>query len=230
MFSTWSVTKTAEPDDRPGRRAHHLDDDRSRIDSTVAAGDVSGARVDDRPFRTELVSLTTSQGTCSRSERAAISGACSPVRSVTVTAVTRATHVGDVVNCVRVGSEEIESDYLNNTACAAAQVIGDPPPILDRCRSLVVSPRLLRAARESIVLVTARNLLGRPLAGVGVRARGAGVAALAGRTHGESPASSSRRRGSASSASEASGRGRGPSRPTGARRASACCHLGNRPR
>ena len=33
--------------------------------STVAAGDVSGARVDDRPFRMEMVSLTTSQGTCS---------------------------------------------------------------------------------------------------------------------------------------------------------------------
>ena len=42
-----------------------------------------------------------------------------PGASVTVTAVTRATQVGDVVNCVEVGSEEIESDYLNNTACGA---------------------------------------------------------------------------------------------------------------
>jgi len=102
-----------------------------------------------------------------------------PGASATVTAVTRATQVGEVVNCVRVRSEEIESDYLNNTACALVRVIGDLPPLLVRCRSLVAAPTLLRAARESVVLATARNLLGRPLAGVLIRARGAGVNYLA---------------------------------------------------
>ena len=147
--------------------------------STVVAADVSGARVVERPFRMELVSLTTSQGTCSPAGGCNL-GRLLPGGSVTVTAVTKATQVGEVVNCVRVGSEEIESDYLDNTACAVAHATGDAPPILDRCRSLVVSPRLLRAARESIVLVTARNLLGRPLADVSVLARGPGVRALDG--------------------------------------------------
>jgi uncharacterized repeat protein (TIGR01451 family) len=145
-------------------------------ESEVNAADVNGARVDDRPLRTQLVSLTTTQGTCT------VGGGCQlgrllPGASVTITAVTRATQVGEVVNCVRVGSEEIESDYLDNTACALLRVIGDQPPVLDRCRSLVASPRLLRAGRESVVLTVARDLLGRPLAGVRVLARGAGVEA-----------------------------------------------------
>ena len=79
----------------------------------------------------------------------------------------------------QVGSEEIESDYLNNTACALARVTGNPPAVVDRCGSLVVSPRVLVASRESVVLTRARTLLGRPLAGILVRAKGAGVAASA---------------------------------------------------
>ncbi len=147
-------------------------------ESSVEAADVNGARVDDRPYGIRLLSLTTSQGVCTIGAGCAL-GRLPPGDSVTVTAVTRATQVGDAVNCVEVGSEEIESDYLNNTACALARVTGNPPPVADRCGSLVASPGLLRAARESVVLATARNLVGRPLAGVLVRARGAGVEASA---------------------------------------------------
>jgi uncharacterized repeat protein (TIGR01451 family) len=147
--------------------------------STVAVADVSGARVVDRLFGMEMVSLTTSQGTCSPPDGCNL-GRLHPGGSVTVTAVTKATQVGEVVNCVRVGSEEIESSYLNNTACAVAHVTGRAAPILDGCRSLFATPRLLRAERESIVLVTAHDLLGRPLAGVSILARGPGVRALDG--------------------------------------------------
>ena len=69
--------------------------------STVVAADVSGARVVDRPFRMELVSLTTSPGTCSPPDRCNL-GRLLPGGSVTVTAVTKATQAGEVVNCVGV--------------------------------------------------------------------------------------------------------------------------------
>ena len=146
--------------------------------SSVEAADVNGARADDRPYGMRVLSLTTSQGVCTIGAGCAL-GRLLPGGSVTVTAVTRATQVGDVVNCVEVGSEEIESDYLNNTACALARVIGNPPPAVDRCGSLVVSPRVLVASRESVVLTRARTLLGRPVAGILVRAKGAGVVASA---------------------------------------------------
>ena len=89
----------------------------------------------------------------------------------------RGDRVGVVVDIVRVGSEEIESSYRNNVAAALARVIGPltPPVPTGMCRTLTASPRLLENGRSSVVRVTARNRLGRPLAGLPVRARGAGV-------------------------------------------------------
>jgi len=142
--------------------------------SSVDAADVQGLKINESSFRTELVSLTTSQGTCTSNPPSCDLGFIAAGASVTITAVTRATGVGDVVNCVRATSEEAESNMINNDACAIARVVGRAP-IFDRCRELVVAPKLLRAGREAVVLATARNLVGRPLAGVRVLARGAGV-------------------------------------------------------
>jgi uncharacterized repeat protein (TIGR01451 family) len=150
--------------------------------STVEATDVNAVKVDDpRSFRSQLVSLTSSQGTCGI-DPARRTGGCDfgrlpPGGSATVTVVTRNKLLGEVVNIVRVSSEEIESDYLNNTASALIRVIGEfrPRRGLGECRSLTVLQRALQAGRTSVVLVTARNRLGQPLRGVTIRARGAGL-------------------------------------------------------
>ena len=144
--------------------------------STVAAADVNGLRVDDSSLdRTRLISLRPSQGTC-RPFTCRL-GRLAPGASATVTAITEARRVGLAVDIVRVGSEEHESNYLNNVAGALARIIGPltPPTLLDRCRTLTAAPRLLESGRSSVVRVTARNRLGRPLARISVQARGAGV-------------------------------------------------------
>jgi hypothetical protein len=148
--------------------------------SSVEAADVNGLKLDDpRSFRTRLISLRASQGTC-RPYTCDL-GRLAPGASATVTAVTQATQVGVVVDVVRVGSEEIESNYRNNVAAALARVNGPltPPAGLGICRTLTAEPRFLRSGRSSVVRVTARDRLGRALANHVVRARGAGVDARA---------------------------------------------------
>jgi hypothetical protein len=95
-----------------------------------------------------------------------------------VVAVTQATQVGVVANVVRVASEEAESNYRNNVAAALARVIGPlaPPVALRVCRTLTAEPRALQSGRTSVVRVTARNRVGKPLSGIPVRVLGAGVA------------------------------------------------------
>ena len=149
--------------------------------SSVEAADVNGLKVaDPRSFRTRLISLKASQGTC-RPYTCNL-GRLAPGASATVVAVTEATQVGVVVNIVRVWSEEIESNYRNNVAAALARVVGPfrpprPPTPLGACRTLVASPRSLQARRASIVRLTAYDRRGRPRAGVAVAAAGAGTAA-----------------------------------------------------
>ena len=144
--------------------------------SSVAAADVNGVKVDDpRSFRTRLISLRASQGTC-RPYTCDL-GRLAPGASATVTAVTEATGEGVVANVVRVSSEEAESNYRNNIAAAIAQVVGrlTPPVVQSRCDTLTVAPRVLQNRRSSVVLLTARNGRGQPLAGLRVHVRGPGV-------------------------------------------------------
>jgi hypothetical protein len=86
-----------------------------------------------------------------------------------------------IVNTVRVGSEEQESNYLNNTASAIARVIGPLQPPAGggvagattmACRTLTAEPRKLQVGTTSVVLATARNLFGTPLRGVSVQMLG----------------------------------------------------------
>src|SRR5262249_61252141 len=83
-------------------------------------------KVNDFSHRSEVLSITPSQGTCAA--RTCDLGRLAPGASATITGVTRATHVGVIVNTVRVGSEEQGSNYLNNTASASARVTGAPRP------------------------------------------------------------------------------------------------------
>ena len=149
-------------------------------DSDVDAADVNGLKVNDpRSFRTKLVSLKSSQGTCV--PFTCDLGRLAPGASATVTAVTQATQVGVVVDVVRVASEEIESNYRNNVAAALVRVIGPltPPTPANTCKILVAEPRVLEARRSSIVRLTARDARGNPVSGVTVRAAGAGASGKA---------------------------------------------------
>ena len=69
--------------------------------SPVAAADVNVVKVSERPYRTTLVSVRSSQGTCSRTS--CDLGRLAPGASATITAVTRATQIGEILNVVRVG-------------------------------------------------------------------------------------------------------------------------------
>ena len=100
--------------------------------SSVAAADVNGLKVNDpRSFRTSLISMKSSQGTCR--PYVCNLGRLAPGASATVVAVTRALRIGPVVDIVRVGSEEIESNYHNNVASALVRVVGPfrPPKTSD---------------------------------------------------------------------------------------------------
>jgi hypothetical protein len=140
---------------------------------------VNVVKVSERSYRAKLVSVTPSQGTCSLTS--CDLGRLGPGASATITAVTLATQIGEILNVVRVGSEEQESDYLNNTASNLVRIIGpfSPPPQKPACRTLGAAPKQLHAGRTSIVLTTARNRFGAPVPGVTVHVRGPGVSGRA---------------------------------------------------
>jgi hypothetical protein len=143
--------------------------------SPVPASDVNVVKVSERAYRSKLISVTPSQGTCALTE--CNLGRLAPGASATITAVTQATEVGEILNVVRVGSEEQEDDYLNNTASNIVRVVDPfrPPQQQVVCRTLGAAPHVLRPGTTSIVLVKARSRFGTPVAGVVVHARGPGV-------------------------------------------------------
>ena len=122
--------------------------------------------------------MKPSQGSCNL--RSCSLGRLAPGGSATITIVTQATEAGVVLNVVRVHSEEQESNYANNTASALARVTeahveAAHVAVLASCRTLVAAPTQLRAGSTSVVLATARNHAGRPIANLPVSALGAGV-------------------------------------------------------
>jgi uncharacterized repeat protein (TIGR01451 family) len=148
--------------------------------STVAAADVNVVKVNDFSGLSEVLSITPSQGTCA--VRTCDLGRLAPGASATIIGVTRATHIGVIVNTVRVSSEEQESDYLNNTASAIARVIGPLRPpggggvaAAVVCHTLTAMPNRLQAGSTWVVLTTARDLFGRPVRGLAVRMSGLGL-------------------------------------------------------
>jgi hypothetical protein len=147
--------------------------------SSVAAADVNVVRVSEHAYRTKVLSVTPSQGTCTLA--GCDLGRLAPGSSATITAVTLANQLGEILNVVRVGSEEDESDYLNNVASNIVRVIGlfRPPQQPLICRTLGVAPKQLEVGTTSVVLAKARNRFGAPVAGVTVHARGPGVSGQA---------------------------------------------------
>jgi hypothetical protein len=147
--------------------------------SAVDAHDVDVVKVNDRSYHTKLLSLKPSHGSCG--ETSCSLGEIAPGHSVTITAVTLATKIGLIVNVVRVGSEEKEGDYLNNTASAVARVIGPfrPQPKDPGCRSLAAVPRKLRVGTTTIVVTTARNRFGARVPGITVHLQASGISQTA---------------------------------------------------
>lgn len=146
-------------------------------ESSVAAADVNVVKVNDFSHRSKILSITPSQGSCA--SRSCDLGRLAPGASATITALTRATHVGVATNVVRIGSEEQESNYLNNTAAAIARVVAPPPAggvagagVATRCYTLTALPRRLAAGTTSVIVALARNRLGKPLSGLSVQLGG----------------------------------------------------------
>ena len=190
--------------------------------SSVAAADVNGLKLDDpRSYRTKPISLRASQGTC-RPFTCNL-GRLAPGASATVTAVTEATQVGVVVDIVRVDSEEIESNYRNNVAAALARVIRPltPPAPANICRTLTAAPSVLQSGRSSVVRLTARNRLGKPMSNVAVRASGARVVGVIAKR--ATPRRSVRPVSTRTSCTSLRVRGHSPRGALDAGRCSACC-------
>jgi len=151
--------------------------------SPIAAADVNVARISELTYRVRVISISSSQGSCS-------TGSCNlgrlaPGGSATITIVSQATGVGRVLNVVRVSSEEQESDYLNNTAAALVRITLPPKTaaayavksaaFTRACSTLTAAPRALQTGTTAIVLTTARNRYGKALRGVNVRVVGLGL-------------------------------------------------------
>jgi hypothetical protein len=148
--------------------------------STRAAAEVDVVKVNEFSHRSAILSVAPSQGTCSVGTRSCDLGRLGPGASATITAVTRATRIGVIVNTVRVDSEEQESNYLNNTASAVVHVTGLPTApgkvvVAYACQSLTTEPGRLHAGQTSIVLTTAKDRFGAPVPGLTVYMRGAGL-------------------------------------------------------
>jgi hypothetical protein len=143
--------------------------------SSVEAADVNVVRLSEESFRTKVLSVTPSQGTCSLA--GCDLGRIAPGGSTTITVVTLANQIGEIVNTVRVGSEEEESDYLNNVASNIVRVVGPftPPALQAACRTLGAAPTQLRVGTTSIVLARARDRFGVAVPGVTVHASGPGI-------------------------------------------------------
>jgi hypothetical protein len=143
--------------------------------SSVAANDVNVLKVSERSYRTQIISVIPSQGTCTTT--GCDLGRIAPGASATITVVTKATQIGPILNVVRVGSEEQETNYLNNVASNLVRVIGPlrPPPSRAICATLGAAPRAIRADDTYLVVTIARNRFGAPVPGVTVHMRGPGV-------------------------------------------------------
>jgi hypothetical protein len=147
--------------------------------STVDAADVNIVKVSERSYRSKLLSVEPSQGTCNTT--ACSLGRLAAGATATITVVSRATRVGTILHVVHVGSEEQESNYLNNTASAVVRVTSPVSEAVKgaatalSCHTLVAAPSSLRKGATSIVLTKARTRFGNPVGKLTVRILGQGI-------------------------------------------------------
>jgi hypothetical protein len=147
---------------------------RSNVEATdVRATDIGGRLTGLPDLRAKL-----NQGQCIGST--CFLGTLGPRESATIVVFAKAFQIGSLANTVRVSAAEPENNYANNTASTLVRVNGPlrPPPTA-RCGSLTVNPTRATVGARMVISATTRDRRGRLLAGVHVRARGAGVTARA---------------------------------------------------
>ena len=133
--------------------------------------------------RVSFLSVATSQGSCSGIQPLVCTlGNLAVGASATITIVVKANVTGTVTNPARVRGNEPETNLANNEAVTTTLVVAPlRPPAA--CASLTLSKRTATIGVRAVVRATVRDTEGRPMAGVQVTARGAGVRTSA-RTNG----------------------------------------------
>ena len=122
-----------------------------------------------------FVSFQVSQGTCNTTRTTCSLGTIPPGGSVRAVARTRMLRVGARLNTVGVRGDQPDSVPENNVASALIRIVSSfAPPLAQRCDRISVNRRVARAGTTVPVRVAVRSVLGRPLVGTVVRARGAG--------------------------------------------------------
>ena len=141
---------------------------------------------DPLPAGVTLVSVSTSQGTCSGTTAIVCSlGSLAGGASATITIVVQPQSPGTLTNVVTVTGSQPDANPSNNTAAATTTVNGAFTPPTVGCTALRVTPRSLSVGQRVSLRVVA---LGGTVSGLQVRVRGAGIAASA-RTNAQGVAS-----------------------------------------
>jgi uncharacterized repeat protein (TIGR01451 family) len=174
-----SVTKTDAPDpvEVGGTLVYSI--------GAANAGPDTATKVvvsDSLPQSVSLVSVSTSQGSCSGSPTVVCNvGSLGAGAAATVTIVVTPRLAGMITNTATVTSTQVDRDPANNTATATTEVRTGDVLAASGCSDLRIGPRTLaigRATTLHVVVLSGR----RALAGLRVVVRGAGIDAR-GRTN-----------------------------------------------
>jgi uncharacterized repeat protein (TIGR01451 family) len=138
----------------------------------------TGVTVTDQlPAGVTLVSVSTSQGSCSGQSTITCSlGSLAAGATVTITVVVQPQSPGTITNTATVNGNQPDPAPSNNTAVATTTVNGAFTPPTVGCTALRVTPRSLVVGQRSSLRVVA---LGGTVSGLQVRVRGAGISASA---------------------------------------------------
>jgi uncharacterized repeat protein (TIGR01451 family) len=152
------------------------------VTNRVIAGSAVTAQnvVVDDPFppATTYVSSSTTKGTCTQaSDRISCRlGSMAPGESVTITLRLRTTAVGTVRNTGVVVNDIPETDTSNNTSSVTSLVRAPlQPPVVVVCGSVKVRPISLTVGKAQTVTATVKDSKRKPMRGVRVTIRGAGI-------------------------------------------------------
>ena len=167
-----SITKTDTPDPAfvGGRLRYTL------VVTNVGASRATDVVVtDELPSELQLLSVTTTQGTCSAGQVVACAlGALEPGAAATVEIVVRPLTPGAVLNTATVRTAEPDEAPANNVASAPSLIEGPFAPPRQRCAQLLVDRRTLTVGTRAVVVARVKlDRLG--VRGMRVTIRGAGI-------------------------------------------------------
>lgn len=165
------VVKTDSPDPASvGQRITYT----IRVTNRGPEAATSVVVTDPLPASVALVSVSTTQGSCSTAPLLRCElGRIGVGASVTISAVVRANAAGVVVNTASAAGAEPDPNPTNNVSTATTRVMAPFQPPAVRCDSLTVSPRSLRVGHTAAVRIRA-TVQGKPVR-VLVLIRGAGI-------------------------------------------------------